>query len=54
VLHCALTVRPLKNEAAGLIPAIQRYHSSRIQRTYEAANLLGLEFYTLSGEFGVL
>ena len=44
----------LKSKAAGSIPAIQRYQSSRIERTYEAANLLGIEFYILSGEYGLL
>ena len=44
----------LKSETAGAIPAIQRYQSSRIERTYEAANLLGVGFYILSGEYGLL
>lgn len=44
----------LKSEAVGSIPAIQRYQSSRIQHTYEAASLLGVEFYILSGEYGLL
>ena len=43
-----------KSSAGGEIPAIQRYLDSRIHKVCEAAALLGLEFYILSGEFGLI
>ena len=43
-----------KSETPGDIPAIQRYLDARIRRVYEAACLLGLDFYILSGEFGLI
>jgi hypothetical protein len=36
------------------IPAINRYQSTRIEKVYTAASQLGLGFYILSGEFGLL
>jgi len=38
----------------GDLPAIRRYQDSRIEKVYAAASKLGLEFYILSGEFGLL
>ncbi len=43
-----------KSQAPGNIPAIQRYRSLRIQKVGQAAAELGLGFYILSGEFGLL
>lgn len=43
-----------KNQAPGNIPAIQRYQSWRIRKVCQAATALGLRFYILSGEFGLI
>ena len=43
-----------KSSDKGEIPAIQRYLDRRIHKVCEAAALLGLEFYILSGEFGLI
>ena len=43
-----------KNDEPDRIPAIRRYQDSRIEKVYAAASKLGLEFYILSGEFGLL
>jgi hypothetical protein len=44
----------LKSQAPGNIPAIQRYQSLRIRKICQAATELGLGFYILSGEFGLI
>ncbi|MGH7600908.1 MAG: hypothetical protein ACREOI_31505, partial [bacterium] len=44
----------LKSQAPGNIPAMQRYQSLRIRKVCQAAMELGLEFYILSGEFGLI
>ncbi|MCI0695786.1 hypothetical protein L0337_27750 [candidate division KSB1 bacterium] len=44
----------LKSMAPGNIPAIKRYQSLRIRKVCQAATELGLEFYILSGEFGLI
>ncbi len=36
------------------LPAIQRYRSDRIKRIYSAALTCGIDFFILSGEFGLL
>ena len=43
-----------KSNAPNRVPAIQCYQSSRIRNVYAAARLLGVGFYVLSGEFGLL
>ena len=43
-----------KNLKAGAIPAIQRYLDERIHRVYSAASRLGLGFFIVSGEFGLI
>ncbi len=43
-----------KSDEPNLIPAVQRYQSQRISRVYAAASQVGLEFFILSGEFGLL
>ena len=43
-----------KSDADGNISAIQRYLSNRIERVYAAASQLGIGFYILSGEYGLL
>ena len=43
-----------KRSDEGLLPAIRRYQSSRIDRVYAAALQLGMAFFILSGEFGLL
>ncbi len=43
-----------KSDAPGAMPAIQRYKSIRIEKVHTAASQLGLEFYILSGKFGLL
>ncbi len=43
-----------KSDAPDLISAIQRYQSQRINRVYAAASQVGLDFFILSGEFGLL
>jgi hypothetical protein len=43
-----------KSRAPGNIPAIQRYQSLRIRKVSRAATELGLKFYILSGEFGLI
>ncbi len=37
-----------------LLPAIERYRSERIKRIYSAAMACGVDFFILSGEFGLL
>lgn len=44
----------LKSQTPGNIPAMQRYQSLRIRKVYQAATGLGLGFYILSGEFGLI
>jgi hypothetical protein len=48
--YCSAT----KRDEPGEIPAIHRYQSARIDNIYSAACLLGVEFYILSGEFGLI
>ncbi len=43
-----------KTETSGSIPAIERYLGARIQSVYAASASLGVDFYILSGEFGLL
>jgi hypothetical protein len=43
-----------KSQAPGNIPAIQRYQSLRIRKVCQAATELGLGFYILSGELGLI
>jgi hypothetical protein len=43
-----------KSREAGEIAAIRRYQSKRIEAVYVAAQQLGVEFYILSGEFGLI
>lgn len=43
-----------KSREIGEIPAIRRYQSSRIETVHTAASSLGLPFYILSGEFGLI
>lgn len=43
-----------KSDEPGEIPAIRRYQSPRLSRVYEAAQQLGVGFYILSGEFGLI
>jgi hypothetical protein len=43
-----------KSDEPNRIPAVQRYQSQRINRVYAAASQVGLEFFILSGEFGLL
>jgi hypothetical protein len=38
----------------GDIPAIKRYLGSRIHQVHDAASTLGLDFYILSGEYGLI
>lgn len=50
---CTYCSRDKSNEP-GNIPAIRRYLDARIEKVYNAASQLGLGFYILSGEFGLL
>ena len=43
-----------KSLEEGDIPAIQRYLDPRIHKVHEAASALGLDFYILSGEYGLI
>ena len=43
-----------KSKESGNVPAIHRYQSSRIEKVYAAASQLELEFYILSGKFGLI
>jgi len=43
-----------KSREPGTIPAIQRYQSARIDTVHAAAQELGVEFYILSGKFGLI
>jgi len=43
-----------KSRETGTIPAIQRYKSARIDTVYAAAQKLGVDFYILSGKFGLI
>ncbi len=43
-----------KSGAPGDIPALQRYQSNRINAVYDAARRLGLDFFILSGEYGLV
>ena len=43
-----------KSPAEGNVPAIQRYLDPRIHKVHEAASTLGLDFYILSGEYGLI
>ena len=43
-----------KNRSQGKLEAIKRYLSNRIQKVYEASELLTVDFMILSGEFGLL
>ena len=43
-----------KSLEEGDIPAIQRYLDPRIHNVHEAASTLGLDFYILSGEYGLI
>ena len=36
------------------MPAIERYKSSRIQQVYFAAQSLNIDFFILSGKFGII
>lgn len=43
-----------KSDAPGEIPAIQRYLSARINAVHDAAQRLCLNFFILSGEYGLI
>jgi hypothetical protein len=43
-----------KSKDEGEIPAIKRYRDPRIRKVCEAASILEIEFYILSGEFGLI
>ena len=43
-----------KNDEPGNLPAIQRYKSARINKVHAAARQLGVGFYILSSEFGLI
>ncbi len=43
-----------KSDAPDEIPAIQRYLSARINAVHDAAQRLGLSFFILSGEYGLI
>ncbi len=43
-----------KSETPGCVPAIERYLDERIHKVGAAAALLGLDFYILSGEYGLI
>lgn len=43
-----------KDPAAGLLPAVDRYLSSRIRASHEAASILETGFFILSGFYGIL
>jgi hypothetical protein len=43
-----------KNTEPGKVPAIHRYLSARIEKVYAAASQLGIGFFILSGEFGLI
>lgn len=43
-----------KDPSPGMLPAIRRYRSRRIQRVYQAARSLEVPFYILSGAFGAI
>ena len=43
-----------KSLEEGDIPAIQRYLDPRIHKVHEVASALGLDFYILSGEYGLI
>lgn len=43
-----------KSKETGEMPAIRRYLSERIVKVYHAAQELGVAFFILSGEFGLL
>jgi hypothetical protein len=43
-----------KSQESGDIPAIYRYQSSRIESVFAAASSLGIEFYIVSGKFGLV
>ena len=43
-----------KNHQYDLMSAIERYKSSRIQQVYFAAQSLNLDFFILSGKFGII
>lgn len=43
-----------KKEADGLLPAIERYHSQRIEQVHELGREAGAEFAILSGKFGIV
>jgi len=43
-----------KRTDPGLLPASQRYQSTRIDAVYASARLVGAPFFILSGEFGLL
>lgn len=43
-----------KSKKEGLEPAIERYKSERIKEVYEEADRQGVDFFILSGEFGIL
>jgi hypothetical protein len=48
--YCSAT----KSLEEGDMPAIQRYRDPRIHKVHEAASTLGLDFYILSGEYGLI
>lgn len=43
-----------KDRAEGLLPAVRRYRSERIERLYRLAGEAGLPFAILSGYFGLI
>lgn len=43
-----------KRQDPGEIPAIDRYKSPRINRIHSAARQVGVEFFILSGKFGLI
>ena len=43
-----------KNHQSDLMPAVERYQSKRIRKVYSAAQELGVNFYILSGKYGII
>jgi hypothetical protein len=43
-----------KSETSGEIPASERYRSIRLEAVHDAARRLGLRFFILSGEYGLI
>ena len=43
-----------KNHQSDLMPAVERYQSKRISQVYSAAQELNIDFFILSGKFGLI